>query len=253
MNANIAEPQQKILHLMERIDRALALEPANARILLHRAQCLLALGRARDACEAAAAAQHSGSAEPALLDAIGTLFSQANEPQRALEAYTQAITLAPNQPHFLFNRAAVRRHLGELTEAERDYDRVIALKPDDYEAHKNRTELRTQTPDNNHTAVLEALLAKGTAAWAGEVDLRYALAKEYEDVGRYEESFQQLQQGSWLRRDHLRYDVTNDVATVDWIMEAFPTAQTAVTRDPTTAPVFIVGLPRSGKIGRAHV
>ena len=247
MNTNIAEPQQKILHLMERIDRALALEPANARILLHRAQCLLALGRARDACEAAAAAQHSGSAEPALLDAIGTLFSQANEPQRALEAYTQAITLAPNQPHFLFNRAAVRRHLGELTEAERDYDRVIALKPDDYEAHKNRTELRTQTPDNNHTAVLEALLAKGTAAWAGEVDLRYALAKEYEDVGRYEESFQQLQQGSRLRRDHLRYDVTNDVATVDWIMEVFPAAQTAVTRDPTTtAPIFIVGLPRSG-------
>jgi tetratricopeptide (TPR) repeat protein len=281
MNANVAEPQQKILHLMEHIDRALALEPANARILLHRAQCLLALGRSRDACEAAAAAQRGAPTEPALLDAVGTLFSQANDPRRALDAYTQAITLAPNQPHFLFNRAAVRRYLGELTEAERDYDRVIALKPDDYEAHRNRTELRTQTPEDNHTSALEALLAKRTAAWAGEVDLRYALAKEYEDLGQYATSFQQLERGSRLRRDHLRYDVTNDVATVDWIIEAFPgttsseandpaggtsisaagmaasadpttaamstsAAQPAVTRDPTIAPIFIVGLPRSG-------
>ena len=247
MNANLAEPQQKILHLMEGIDRALAREPANPRILLHRAQCLLALGRVRDACEAAAAAQRSAPREPALLDAVGTLFSQINEPHKALEAYTQAIALAPNQPHFLFNRAAVRRYLGELAEAERDYDRVIALKPDDYEAYKNRTELRTQTPDSNHAPVLEALLAKGTAAWAGEVDLRYALAKEYEDLGQYEQSFQHLQQGARLRRDHLRYDVANDVATVGWIMEAFPGATSSEARDSsTTAPIFIVGLPRSG-------
>jgi len=247
MNAKVAEPRQ-ILQLMECIDRALALEPANPRILLHRAQCLLALGRSKDACEAAAAAQCSAPSEPVLLDAIGTLFSQANQPGRALTAYNQAITLAPNQPHFLFNRATARRYLGELTEAEHDYDRVIALKPDDYEAYKNRTELRTQTEDNNHIAALEALLSKGTAGWAGEVELRYALAKEYEDLGKYELSFEQLQRGSRLRRDHLRYDVTNDVVTVDWIIKSFPESPAgAPTRDPAGAgPIFIVGLPRSG-------
>jgi tetratricopeptide (TPR) repeat protein len=251
MNAKVAEPQQ-ILHLMERIDRALALEPANPRILLHRAQCLLALGRSRDACETAAAAQRSAPSDPVLLDAIGTLFSQVNEPRLALAAYNQAIALAPHQPHFLFNRATVRRYLGELTEAERDYDRVIALRPDDYEAYKNRSELRTQTQDSNHTTALEAVLANGAPGWAGEVELRYALAKEYEDLGQYEQSFQQLQRGSRLRRDHLRYEVSNDVATVEWIMEAFPGSPPRETRDSNdtapsnAAPIFIVGLPRSG-------
>ena len=256
MNAKVAEPL-RILHLMERIDRALALEPENPRILLHRAQCLLALGRARDSCEAAAAAQRIAPSDPALLDAIGTLLSQANEPRRALAAYDQALALAPNQPHFLFNRAAVRRYLGELTEAEHDYDRVILLRPDDYEAYRNRSELRTQTPNNNHTFALEALLAGGKAGPAGEIELRYALAKEYEDLGQYEESFQNLQRGSRLRRDHLRYDVAQDVATVDWIMEAFqeplalaPAAHAPVspsTHGPVdAAPIFILGLPRSG-------
>jgi len=219
----------------------------NARVLLHRAQCLLAAGRAREACEAAAEAQRFAPWDPVLLDGIGTLFSQANEPRRALGAYNQAIALAPDRPHLLFNRATARRYLGELAEAESDYDRVIALKPDDYEAHRNRSELRTQSPDNNHTAVLEALLAKGTADWMGEVELRYALAKEYEDLGLYQQSFRQLQQGAGLRRKHLRYDITRDVATVDWIMEAFREKSAPATGAASEAsPIFIVGLPRSG-------
>ena len=235
------------MHLMEKIDRALAVEPANPRILFHRAQCLLAMGRARDACEAAAAAQLRAPSDPALLDAIGTLFNQANEPRRALTAYTQAIALAPDQPHLLFNRATARRYVGELAEAERDYDRVIALKPDDYEAYKNRSELRTQTPDKNHTSALETLLTRGTSNPAGEVELRYALAKEYEDLGQYAQSFQQLERGSRLRRQHLRYDVGQDVATVDWIMEAFPEPLAAAPGAAGgIAPIFIVGLPRSG-------
>ena len=247
MNAKVAKPQQ-ILHLMERIDRALALEPANPRILLHRAQCLLAIGRPKDACEAATAAQLRAPSDPALLDAIGTLFTQANQPGRALAAYNQAVALAPDQPHLLFNRATARRFLGELAAAESDYDRVITLRPDDYEAYKNRTELRTQTRDNNHTAALEALLAGGTVNGAGEVELRHALAKEYEDLGQYEQSFQQLQHGTRLRRQHIRYDVTHDVATVDWIMEAFPPGPTipATNASSEAAPIFIVGLPRSG-------
>jgi hypothetical protein len=49
----------------------------------------------------------------------------------------------------------------------------------------------------------------------------------------------------------LRYDVANDVSTVDWIIEAFPRGvHTHAAPQPTapihTAPIFIVGLPRSG-------
>jgi len=244
MNAIAAEPQQQILRLIQRIDGALALEPTNPRFLLHRAQCLLALGRAREACEAAGTAHRGARSEAALLDAIGTVFSQANEHGRALAAYDEAIALAPSQPQFLFNRAAVHRFLGQLTEAEQDYDHVIALKPDDYEAYKNRAELRTQTPDNNHAVALETLLARGISNWTGEVELRYALAKEYEDLGEYAKSFSHLQRGSRLRREHLQYDVATDVATADWIIEAFPQPPTRSSTAP--APIFIVGLPRSG-------
>jgi tetratricopeptide (TPR) repeat protein len=221
-----------------------------AKLLIYRAQCLAALGRHRDACEAAAEALRSAPPDPVLLDAIGGVFSHANDQERALAAFDRAVALAPGNAHFIFNRAAVYRFLGRLRAAEADYDRVIGLQPADYEAYLNRAELRTQSADSNHIGALEALLAQGIEDWQGEVQVRYALAKEYEDTGDYQKSFQHLEAGARKRRNHLHYDVAVDVATVDWIMDAFPgeAAGPGPSRGatPLEAPIFIVGLPRSG-------
>ncbi|HEY4340655.1 MAG TPA: sulfotransferase [Steroidobacteraceae bacterium] len=236
-------------------ESALRRAPDNPRLLLQRAQCLLALGQVSRACEAAAAAQRRASTDAAVLDAIGNLFTRASDQPRALAAFEQAIALAPDEPHFTFNRAAVRRFLGDLDGAERDYDRVIRQKPEDYEAYLNRSELRRQSSERNHTVELEARLALGETGWHGEVALRYALAKEYEDLGQYSRSFEHLARGARARREHLRYDVGMDVATVDWIIEAYPkvwlakaaaAAASAAIKSADGTPIFIVGLPRSG-------
>src|SRR4029077_15123304 len=101
----------------------------------------------------------------------GNVFSRAGDQPRALAAFEQAIALSPDEPHFTFNRATVRRFLGDLEGAERDYDRVIALKPADYEAYLNRSELRVQSAERNHIGELEARLASGGMDWGGEVAL----------------------------------------------------------------------------------
>jgi tetratricopeptide (TPR) repeat protein len=237
---------------LQQTDMALRRAPENPRLLLQRAQCLLALGQISRACEAAAAAQLRATTDAAVLDAIGNVFTRASDQPRALAAFEQAIALAPDEPHFTFNRAAVRRFLGDLDGAERDYDRVIRQKPDDYEAYLNRSELRQQSSDRNHTAELEARLMHGVAGWHGEVALRYALAKEFEDLGQHDRSFEHLARGARVRREHLRYDIGMDVATVEWIMEAYPAewsaavSSSAAIKDASGTPIFIVGLPRSG-------
>ncbi len=255
---------------LDNIDQALKAAPDDAKLHFSRAQCLLALGRPAEACEAAAAAQSGASSDPLLLDAIGTLFSRANDQARALAAYEQAVSLAPGNPHYVFNRATVYRFLGRLAEAEADYDRVIALRATDYEAYTNRSELRTQSADANHIDELESLVGRGIADWRGEVQIRYALAKEYEDLGQYRQSFRHLRRGAAQRREHMRYDVETDAATVGWIIDAYPgdahrNEDAARGKDarhgedarrgenaarggnaPSDAPVFIVGLPRSG-------
>src|SRR5205823_6081672 len=139
----------------------------------------------------------------------------------------------------------------------------------DYEAYSNRSALRTQTRERNHVGALEKVLAIAThdpAQWRGQVQLRYALAKEYEDLEQYSQSWQHLQRGARLRREHMKYDVRYDVDTVDWIIKAFPqgpepiegcsnqesgpagsgAARPGAARPSAARPIFIVGLPRSG-------
>jgi tetratricopeptide (TPR) repeat protein len=246
------------------IDRALQARPGMPRMLLNRAQCLLALGRRQEAMESAGHLLSVASRDAVLLDALGSFFSFAGDQQSALEAFDRAVALNPDNAHFLFNRATVLRFLGNLASAEAAYDKVIALRPNDFEAYKNRTDLRTQSADRNHVAELERVLAKGLPEWRGEMQIRYSLAKEYEDLGEYIKSFEHLRQGARKRRANLDYNVAADVATVDWIIEAFPsgphsTPQAAATGESLRAqaepvevvgirraPIFIVGLPRSG-------
>jgi tetratricopeptide (TPR) repeat protein len=228
-------------------DRALVIESTNPRFLLQRAYCLLALGRTSRARKAAAAAEANARGDAGLLDAIGSLYSRANDHRSALAAYDEAVILAPNNPYFIFNRATVLRLLGDSLRAETDYDRVIALNPNDYEAYKNRSELRTQTPDRNHVSELERLVAQNIPDWRAEVQLHHALAKEYEDLGEYDQAFRSLQRGASARRKHLKYDVAIDVATVDSIIETYPVGPVEAEHDQSNeAPIFIVGLPRSG-------
>lgn len=220
---------------------------------LRDAQRLANLGRLREAARACGKATRGAPRNALFWDALATTLSRAGEQQEALDAYRRALQLAPHDSRILFNRAAVHRFLGNLAQAEEDYDRVIRLDPRDYQAYKNRSDLRVQTPDRNHITELEWTLEHAGPPWGGEVALRYALAKEYEDLRSYERAFEQLERGARLQREHLRYDVATDEQTVNWIIEAFGSqvpaparSASALTCGSAASPIFIVGLPRSG-------
>ena len=123
---------------------------------------------------------------------------------------------------------------------------MIALDPTDAEAWLNRSELRRQTSARNHVEALERHLAAGFDPPSQEVPIRYALAKEFEDLGRYAEAWRHLVRGAELRRRQFDYDVRIDLATFDWIMQAFPAGQTTGAGNANAEPIFIVGMPRTG-------
>ena len=198
---------------------------------------------------AAVESARSVASDAAAWTLIGDFCTQLEDYPRAEAAYDEAARRAPTNARILYNRAAVRRFLGALDAAESDYDRVIELDPSDCEAWLNRTRLRAQTPDRNHIPELEQLLGRGFDSWQREVPIRFALAKEYEDIGEYRRSWDHLRAGAVLRRRHLSYDVTKDLATVEWIIEAYPAHPAlagAQAGCPSAEPIFIVGMPRSG-------
>ena len=177
---------------------------------------------------------------------VGDLWTLLGEQRAACDCYDRAIAMNPGEARIWFNRATVRRFLGELEAAEADYDQVIALSPGDAQAYLNRSELRPQSHERNHIEELERALLRASGHWQHEVPLRYALAKEYEDLCDLGRSWAHLSRGASLRRQNLEYDVRIDLATVDWLREAFPVGPPANARAAAPCPIFILGMPRTG-------
>lgn len=178
---------------------------------------------------------------------LAELWCAVMDYEAAERCYTAALERSPGQALLWANRAAVRVFLGQLAAAEADYERAIELDPQDAQSYLNRSELRPQSSERNHLAELERALRRSGQNWRQEVPLRYALAKEYEDLGEYPASWRHLAAGSALRRRHLEYDPRADLSTVAWLREAFPAFSGAGTGGAaSTEPIFIVGMPRTG-------
>lgn len=166
----------------------------------------------------------------------------------AAECYARAVALQPNNPRYLYNLAASKIALGEIAEAEDLLTQVIRHDPEDYDAWHNRSTLRTQTPDDNHVEQLTYVLQHLDAGHPGRVPVCYALAKELEDLERWEESWAYLQQGAVARKRMLQYDIAADEQAMALIAETFSQeklAQAAVGY-AEGRPIFVLGLPRSG-------
>jgi tetratricopeptide (TPR) repeat protein len=233
---------------LDAIRQATRIEPENSTWLLQEARCLVKLGRvapARAVAKRLAERELSSTYEYA---GLGHVLTELGDRRRALECYESAAALSPEDSRQYYNMACLQRTLGDLNEAELNFDKTIELDPTDYEAWKLRSDLRTQTPERNHVAALEAVLEKGIDDKLGEANICYALAKELEDLGDPERSFTYLQRGATARRRQMQYHPDRDLETIATIQRVFSTDRLQMAADghDSNEPIFILGMPRTG-------
>jgi tetratricopeptide (TPR) repeat protein len=227
------------------------------------ASILLQLGRAREAEEVVAGAAQLETGVADAYDGLAYVSMGLGEHERANGLYRRAAELAPQSPRHLYNVACSERSLGRLAEAQAACDRAIALDAAQYPTYLLRSELRVQTPEANHIDELQARLARTGPDHRAQLFLGYALAKELDDLQRFDEAFHWFATAAKARRSHLNYDIAADEGKLRRIAQVFSRDALTAAKQPApgaaeSAPqgdqaaqdasrcVFIVGLPRSG-------
>lgn len=212
------------------------------------ATILLRLGRPADADAVVESAIKLASGVADAYDALAHVSLALGRHERANALYRRAAELAPSVPRHWYNLASSERSFGRLAAAESACDRAIALDPREYPSYLLRSELRPHTAASNHVEQLRRELDRPGLEDRARVFLGYALGKELDDLGRYEEAFRCFAAAASTRRRHLAYDVALDERKLRRIAEAFPRAGGTAARDPAESGryLFIVGLPRSG-------
>lgn len=214
------------------------------------ASILLQLGRASDAEAVISQAMQCGTGVADAYDALAYVSLHLGKHERANELYRRASVLAPGDPRFWYNLASSERSFGRLIEAEAACDRAIVLDDTQYPSYLLRSELRVQTAETNHVEELQRRLSRPGLEDRARFFLGYALAKELDDLRRFDAAFRWFAEAAATRRRHLSYDVAVDERKLQRIAEVFPglpaegTAGTA--HCGSGRYIFIVGLPRTG-------
>jgi tetratricopeptide (TPR) repeat protein len=212
------------------------------------AMILLRLGRA---AEADAVIESAAQYAPGAGDAYNSLAHVSvalGRHERANALYRRAVELSPKVSRHWFNLASSERSLGRLAESEAACDRAIALDSREYRGYLLRSELRKQTAAANHVEQLRRALGRPGLEIPARVLLGYALGKELDDLGQYDEAFEWFALAAAARRGQLTYDVADDERRLRRAIEADPSSsgRAGSGRLDSSRFVFIVGLPRSG-------
>lgn len=223
------------------------LDPAGMLAGFLEVEALLHAGEVGEARDRLAALERAAGEDPQAWRRIVEVHTHLGQHEAAERGARRLASLRPGDPeaHYLLSSALIA--VGRLDEAEALLDGLVRLRPGDGDAWYNRATLRRQAPGSNHVAALrEALAVAGSGP--ARIPLDYALAKELDDLGEYEESFAHLEAGASQRRRLLSYRVENDERAMAQVMATFDEAWARRTApgDAAPGPILVVGLPRSG-------
>ncbi|HUO96659.1 MAG TPA: sulfotransferase [Steroidobacteraceae bacterium] len=169
--------------------------------------------------------------------------------EHAIEVLSGVLAEYPDHPKAWLNYGHVLRAAGRLEETIGAYRKSIELLPEEGEAYFDLANLKTFRFSDTELAAMRAQLAREDLRDEDRWHFEFALGKAEEDAGRYAESFAHYERGNALRRSNIYYDGEATAAAMRRTRDLM-TAEFFAARDgwghPSSDPIFIVGLPRSG-------
>ena len=227
------------------IEQAVAIAPhGEYRAQLARLYTLVR--RDGDAAAMLRAAEESLPEDALGRDTMGCVYARLGNHAAALDHFTAAVALVPDNCQFRYNQAAALSFLGRAEEADAALEAILALSPHDARAHHLLAGLRKQTPARNHVERL-GVVHDRAAPGNDRLLTGYALAKELEDIGCGEDALACLIGVNGAHRKALDYDSARDAAIFDAVEAAWPMIKHAPAADcPTDAPILVIGMPRTG-------
>jgi tetratricopeptide (TPR) repeat protein len=181
---------------------------------------------------------------------FGGTLSEQSKLEEAIAAYRQAISLRPDYDIAHANLGQALTHLGKISEARTAFERAIRLAPDKIMYRRHLGDLIRFTPADPHLKYLEKLTQNGAALTVeNQIECHFALGKAYEDIGRYDLAFRHLLDGNALKRRQVSYAEAATLGFFDRVRAVFTSrlvGKFSRVGNPSTAPIFVIGMPRAG-------
>ncbi len=190
-----------------------------------------------------------GPKDPAYRNLLAACLGLIGEDVQAIAIYEGLLTDYPKAPKVWLNHGHALRTVGRRDDAIAAYKRCIALAPELGDAYWSLANLKVTAFEPAEVAAMEAQLARPDLLATDRLHLHYAMGKALEDAGDAAGAFENYARGAAIRRVDAQYDPSDLTALTQRSKALFTQAffeARAGSGAPSEAPIFIVGLPRSG-------
>ncbi len=168
----------------------------------------------------------------------------------ALDAYRRVIELRENHAGAWLGLGHTLKTVGEQEEAIRAYRRCLEIRPDNGEVYWSLANLKTYPLSAEDMAAMQSALEReDELSEQSVVHFLFALGKAAEDAGDFDRAWEYYRDGNARQRSLEHYDPVQTEVTNDEIIQVFDRNLLERMKglgNPDPAPIFILGLPRSG-------
>ncbi|MBS0582286.1 MAG: sulfotransferase [Proteobacteria bacterium] len=177
---------------------------------------------------------------------LGLVLMRSMRVDESAAALRRAVELKPEESTARVILGDMLRAEGRNAEAIAEYRRVLAQRPDAGMAWWGLADMKTLRLGGADIAQMQAALRRANASEADLVAMGFALAKAFDDEGRYAESLQAIAQANARARQRQRWNAAAHAASVDAVLNAFTPPRDGADAALGAEAIFIVSLPRSG-------
>jgi len=243
----IAAEHHNLSKAADVISRAIRLDAGQAEYHAQLARCLVTLNRHQEARAATEIALALSPTDALTLDTLGVVWSRLGEHTTAVELFRRAVAQDATRAEYFYNLGTSLQFSGLFQEAQTAYRRCLALDVSFYKARSGLSQLARKTADDNDIPTLEAQLERPGLSVDAELHLCHAVAKEYEDLGHFQQAFRCLVRGKRRKRATLEYSIADDRNLFEAAREVGSAkGVNSGNGCPSQEPIFIVGMPRTG-------
>src|SRR5690348_148214 len=235
-------------HAEESYRRAMLLDPTAVDHALTFALLLASRGKLDLAIEVLRGAIMRHPRDPQPCVTLGNVLLQAGRQRDALAFYDMALQRNPNYAAAHFNAGVALTMLGKVDAALTATQNALKLDPE-MAGYYQLASLDGLKPDAPVIPRLESVAELESAPLEERIDANFALGRVYDSAGDTARAFPRLVRGNALKRATLDYDIRNDEERTDRVIALFSRDFFERFRgisDSKLAPIFIVGMPRSG-------
>ncbi|HVK79247.1 MAG TPA: sulfotransferase, partial [Verrucomicrobiae bacterium] len=186
---------------------------------------------------------------PANAAARALLLVTAGRYDEAIEVYGALTNQFPHSAALHLSHGHALKAVGRHEDAVHAYRRAIKAVATNGEGYWSLANMKTVRFTDEEIARMRALASNASLGPKDSASIHFALGKALEDRGAFDDAFAAYQKGNQIKRGTIDYDPSEFEQRIIKLEQVFTRdffESRADWGDPTDAPIFVVGLPRTG-------